>query len=517
MLPTDRWTRALLVPALVFIATAVDRNYQTDLWHHLARGRAIVTEGRLLDADRFTYTVSGQPLQDVNWGWQVLFYQLYSLGGLPLVQTANSLILAAMMALLVGLTRRRCGSLAVAVAVCVIAFFGLWQLLIIRPQTLSLLLFVALYAILEAAPRRRSLLLLPPLVMALWVNVHGGFPIGLVLIGCYALAAGIESLGRAGLRKRPEGQNSSGCLRNPARLELWLLCLAASIAATLLNPYGWHVYEYVVLTSQRASGRPIDEWLPPGLELLTGKVWVLSLVLLLVLLARSPRRPRLVDLCLLGCFLPLACGSIRMVAWWMLICTPILAAQLADLWPGLRQLDAADDRSSLGNTLACTVMIVAMVLSLPVVEAFNPFLSRPGRAHRTETDLQAIADRLTAEGHGGRIFTRFAWGEYLGWSLAPRYTVFMDGRIEIIPDEVWRQYMAVARGCGDWQDILDFYDVDYLLLDAGGYHHDLLPLVERSPIWSRTAQQGDAILFARRRPEGMSGQLAPYLPVDGSR
>src|SRR6185312_7375343 len=103
LLPTDRWTRALLAPALVFIATAVDRNYQTDLWHHLARGRAIVAEGRLLNTDRFTYTVYGRPFQDVNWGWQVVFYWLYSAGGLSLVQAVNSAILAAMMAVLVWL------------------------------------------------------------------------------------------------------------------------------------------------------------------------------------------------------------------------------------------------------------------------------------------------------------------------------------------------------------------------------------------------------------------------------
>src|SRR6516164_2579119 len=140
-LPTDRWTRFLLAPALVFIATIADRNYQTDLWHHLARGRAIVTEGRLLNVDRFTYTVHGRPLQDVNWGWQVLFYRLYTAGGLPLVQTVNSAILAVMTAVLLVLAWRRSASLIAAGAVGIFVFFGLWQLLIIRPQTLSLLLF----------------------------------------------------------------------------------------------------------------------------------------------------------------------------------------------------------------------------------------------------------------------------------------------------------------------------------------------------------------------------------------
>src|SRR5436190_4075088 len=106
LLPSDAWVRAMLAPALVFIACGIDRNYQTDLWHHLARGRAIATEGRLLDEDRFTYTVPGRPFQDVNWLSQLAFYHVHRLGGLNLLQTVNALVLAGVVALLVWLCRR---------------------------------------------------------------------------------------------------------------------------------------------------------------------------------------------------------------------------------------------------------------------------------------------------------------------------------------------------------------------------------------------------------------------------
>src|SRR3954453_8110862 len=85
-LPSDRWVRLLLAPVFVFIACGIDRNYQTDLWHHLARGRVIATEGRLLDEDRFAYTDTRKPFQDVNWLSQVTFYELYQAGGLELLQ-----------------------------------------------------------------------------------------------------------------------------------------------------------------------------------------------------------------------------------------------------------------------------------------------------------------------------------------------------------------------------------------------------------------------------------------------
>jgi len=194
LLPTDWWVRALLAPVFVFIACGIDRNYQTDLWHHLARGRAIATEGRLLDEDRFTYTVHGKSFQDVNWLCQLAFYGLYQAGGLELLQAVNALVLAVTMALLVLLCRRRSGSMLVAGGVGLFVFLGLWQLFLIRPQTVSLLLFLLLYAVLEGAERRPWLLAVVPCLLAVWVNVHGAFPLGLVLIGCYLLAAFLEGV-----------------------------------------------------------------------------------------------------------------------------------------------------------------------------------------------------------------------------------------------------------------------------------------------------------------------------------
>src|SRR5205807_541644 len=112
------------------------------------------------------------------------------------------------------------GSPAAACAACVFAFFGLWQLLIIRPQTLSLLLFVVLLNLLDGAGRRRWLLAFPPLVMALWVNLHGGFPIGLVLLGAWALG---ELAGRWLQPSGPAEDGGAGAPPSPvaALVQCW--------------------------------------------------------------------------------------------------------------------------------------------------------------------------------------------------------------------------------------------------------------------------------------------------------
>jgi hypothetical protein len=276
----------------------------------------------------------------------------------------------------------------------------------------------------------------------------------------------------------------------------------ACVAATCINPYGWRIYEWVLLTSRMATERRIDEWLPPGPNLLIGKAWVLSLLLLLVLFAVQRRRPAWREICLLCCFLPLACASVRLIVWWLLVSAPILAAQLATSWAQWRPqpTEAPREPPTRFAAVACLTLLLGAVLSLPWMERVNPVFALPGRAHRTENDLQAIVEQLPP-GQAGRIFTRFSWGEYLIWGLPPGNAVFMDGRIEIYPDEVWARYGAITRGRGDWQEVLDEHQVNYLLLDDSGYHGELLPLVERSPKWRERARQGSAVLFERREPD----------------
>ena len=63
------------MPALVFMALATERNYFQDFWHHLARGRAMAQQGRIVDHDLFTYTVPpDQPFQDANWLTQLGYH-----------------------------------------------------------------------------------------------------------------------------------------------------------------------------------------------------------------------------------------------------------------------------------------------------------------------------------------------------------------------------------------------------------------------------------------------------------
>jgi len=499
LVPTGSWVLALIAPLLVFVATGLQRSYQTDFWHHLARGRVIVTQGDILNHDIFTYTVPGQGFQDANWLTQVIYYGLFSAGGLPLVQFVNSLTLAVVLGILVWFCWRVSGSVRLAALLGGFTFFGIWQVLVIRPQTFSLLLFIILYGVLDASARRPWLLVVPPIILGLWANMHGGFPIGFLPIGCFLLAAAWEAWRAKGWEAARD--------RYP-----WALgaCLLASLLATLVNPYGWRVYEYVATVSTVAAGRPIQEWQPPGLFQVIGKVWAASVLLLIASFGWSPRRPSARDLILVVCFFPPSCSAIRMVPWWLLIVAPIVAAQLAAAL-GEKWLRHPEDEqpSAMAGVFVALFGLIALV-STPLMEPVGPvaqLMKEMKRDRRTEDDLEALVrQHLPAEVEPGQgnIFSRLEWGEYLGWALQPAgYRVFIDGRIEIFPAPVWDEYMGLTRGQANWQEILDHYGVRYLILeekdpDTPDRPTFLLTQVRQSKKWKQVGQQGNAILFERQ-------------------
>jgi hypothetical protein len=212
-----------------------------------------------------------------------------------------------------------------------------------------------------------------------------------------------------------------------------------------------------------------------------------------------------------------------MVAWWLMVSLPIMAAMLAprkeaadqgaDATPAPSPQPSQDgDDPTFAAAAYCSVLLGVLLLSLPWLESVSP-IAFLRDTHRDEMDLEEVVCDLPAGDH--RIFSRFEWGEYLGWRVAPHSRIFMDGRIEIYPDNVWADYLAVTTAGGGWQSILDRYDVDCLVLD-NTYHENLIAEVRRSGQWCVVKEVGKAIVFERliahRTPATAPASVRPARP-----
>jgi hypothetical protein len=100
----------------------------------------------------------------------------------------------------------------------------------------------------------------------------------------------------------------------------------------------------------------------------------------------------------------------------------------------------------------------AVVLAVPAVLA-QPWFGRTSvlLAHTP----QAVTKVLDSQ-PGGRLFNEVGYGSYLVWAI-PEKPVFIDPRMELFPEQIWIDYVAVSEG-RDAVQTLDRYGVDWVLL-----------------------------------------------------
>src|SRR5262249_24899131 len=161
--------------------------------------------------------------------------------------------------------------------------------------------------------------------------------------------------------------------------------------------------------------RPITEWLPPSPDLWVGKFWILSLALVVLVLAAWPK-PAARDVILFLCFLPLAASSVRMVVWWAVIVTPVLARAMAALRPTAAPVEAPGRAPAL-----CFAAIMVLALfSAPGLDRFNPLLPAARKApSTTDQSLDGVVSYMAGHDAPGAIFCRFEWGAFLNYHLGP--------------------------------------------------------------------------------------------------
>ncbi len=202
----------------------------TDTGYHIRAGEYMLDTHRIPHQDIFSYIKPPMPWTAHEWLAEVIMGLLHRGFGLTGVVIFFAFLLAGAYYFLFRMLRKDNGNvlLAVLVALLVVASSMLhWHA---RPHVFSLVLTIGWYYILDAFQndRKNYLYLLPPL-MLLWVNLHGGFITGFVLLGVYFLG---------NLARCRDAAEREGAVR---KLKLLATMTILSLVACLLNPFGYHI------------------------------------------------------------------------------------------------------------------------------------------------------------------------------------------------------------------------------------------------------------------------------------
>jgi hypothetical protein len=286
----------------------------------------------------------------------------------------------------------------------------------VRPQVVSLLLTSSWLLILERSDHHpRHFWWTLPLTL-LWVNLHAGFALGLVLSGLFLAGSLLE--GALGLDRPHASWKMSASM------------LVLDLLLVPLNPNGARLFSYPVETLRSSAMQSyIVEWASPNFH--HAEYWPLLLLILatFAVLSFSRETPRPRDLILLLVSLYAALVSIRMIPLFVLVATPLISKRLGD-WPSLSYRSRPRPAVSLFNAVLVLLMTGFTVVRVTHVAQNQPL------AEAQHFPLRA-AVFLEADPPAGPIFNHYDWGGYLIWKLYPRTPVFIDGRADLYDREMW--------------------------------------------------------------------------------
>src|SRR5258705_9937904 len=271
-----------------------------DMYWHLASGKWMLDHGQLLRTDVFSSTVNGQPYSVGEWLGEIILYVAYLAGGWTGLVILRGLLVAVCALFLTRVALRGGAPIIVAVPVTCAALLLSEIVWTDRPHLFTLALFPLLLELLLAARAGRVGMLLgvPPL-MLLWTNLHGGYALGLVLVGIFTLEA---------LLPRPN-------------FAAFAIAATTAFAASLVDPGSLGLR--AAAAHATAPPRFIVEESPPDVTRPAGFVFAAFIIGTLALAMRSGGT--LLDLLLLAPLLWLGLSAQRHMPYFAFAAVPFLS------------------------------------------------------------------------------------------------------------------------------------------------------------------------------------------------
>jgi hypothetical protein len=461
------WSIPLIIVWRLFTSSPAD----PDLFARVAMGRLALSLNYVPLKDPFAFTPTLPTWVDHEWLSGVIFYlTVITLGDVGLILL--KVILASSATLCVILASRRYQpefpARFIWTTLCVLHAAAAWTSTV-RCQAFTYLFIPMLYwAIIEYRKERTIFALsLTPLLAIAWVNMHGGYALGCVVI---AMLIGAEVIERR-------------CSR-----ALLLIALGWALAP-LFTPYGWWGFVKFLVSSLGMARPGIIEWFPLYTDAAS---FVLTLLFCVPLIGGLLMGRKIHDLFGLAALLLsgyCAFRHTRFLPFFMITAAifgaPYVEATVERVRSLRPHLFIAATRC---GALVCSGFIVIGALHLLIL-AFSPSTYRMNYTAFPIGAIEWLRGRQTT----GRLLVDFNVGSYAMWRLYPNMKISTDGRYEeCYPETTVRDNALAFR-----PDL----EVGRAALDRIDPTHILLPTTHR--IENPEASFGDGWRVVYRDPQAV--------------
>lgn len=511
----------LIITLMGIFAMAARFSVGSDTWWHLAAGRLILEKGQILKTDPFSYTRSGAAWEYPGWLAEIGMFWIYHLFGPGGLNAGVALAVTATFGL-IWLTMK--GNVYFKAFLLVLAAAASGVYWAARPYMVTFF-FTAVYLVVlekerswweeEAQEfevhqgwlRSDRLIWLLPAVMLLWGNSHGGFAVGFILFGVYFLgilfgqgllfdywkifkSSNVRTGNKLTLlwKSNPQLMENSNLRQSRhRRLQRFFLAGLLMVLALMINPAGPDMLLYPLDTvGIEALQKYIEEWQSPNFHEARVIPFLLLMAVTFGMVGAARERISLFDFLLVLVFGGLALSAARNIALFALVSPVVISRSGVKAWMPLSDnAQWLDQKPESGSWVKQIIHWLILFLGAAAV-IYKISLVYPDQANQDyfqEAFPVEAVDFIQDRGIQGRIFNSYNWGGYIIWAL-PERRVFIDGRTDLYGDEVIDQWLTVIRAEKDWEEILETWGAELIVIEDYWELNLLLPNHEWQLIYS---------------------------------
>ena len=479
--------------AAIFWGTAANGpkilNFDGDLPRHILTGSLILQTHQVSTTDIFSFRTVGYPSVPHEWLSQVLFARVYDWLGLDGIVLITALIIMLTWSIVYYEALRKSNSFFASLIFTVLAV-GAGQIHVLpRPHIFTYILTAIWIVLLEHIDEHKPRAWRPlPLVMLLWVNLHGMFVIGILIWAIYLAGDFLDHPSKAWF--------------SSTKARTLMIGGALSLITTLFSPSGPHIWTAITsLGSNTYITSKIPEYQSANFHM--PETWPFIIILLFVIIgfARTTEKVLWTHILLVVSFTGLALYTSRMIPVFAIVVAPIAAKAFAS---GIHneyeqsrifiiEKNIHKTNSSSNGLIWLPVVILAAILLFTSGKTIDP----ENRGNVFDERFFPVEATIWLQQHPqrGHMFNEFDWGGYLLLELWPAHQIFIDGHTHIYGERLTREYEKVVTLNAGWQEMLAKYDVAWVIVRANA---PLVRALSASGDWAIAYQDRTTIILIRK-------------------
>ena len=410
-------------------------------WHIIA-GDYIRTHKAIPRYDPWSFTAENTTWYNLSWLWDVMLSALNEYAGIDSLMILNVFLGATLLASLMWvLTVQRRFSIDSGLFLVIITALTLLTFLTLRPQIFTYgaaLFFHALLHATKTSLKIKKAYIILPAVMVLWVNMHGGFLAGFIVL--------LAFIGEA------------WHLKNHRYFIHLLMISALCVLACLCNPYGLDIIQGVKSTLGSKITAYISEWHP----FTYGRYLAITLEVMLFIFVTNLRdnSSPLADRALAIIWLVMGLDSVRHMMLFALLAAPYMGFHLHAIltpasWP---KMDRPFQKIGF-------FLVALLVFSLGMHKDIREFLKIPSPHMDKVIDLReemAFIEQLPYE---KRVYNEYGLGGPLIYLSKGTFPVFIDGRAgTAYPEPILQQAIYLIDDFEKFLKGLDHFRINVALI-----------------------------------------------------